>query len=225
MRLRPLLGCIAALAHTATNAVATTSGAPRARTDTIIVHAISGPLQECPRGKLEFSGAPGDAKRWKTFFDRHPFLGIHYVVDRDGRVEASTPEHRKANHALGASESSIGIEMVHNGDGIEPFGPAQLGALIKLLRDIAKRHNIAVDNIKGHADVDSRTFKCGSQTHKGRMDPGANFPWAEVRAALQGQPAPVAAAAPIPTASATALPAAVPVLLEPPRLVERGLVR
>ncbi len=64
-------------------AEATTSGSPRHEAvDTIIVHAISGPT--CARGRLEFSGAPGDGERWKAFFDRHPFLGIHYVVDREG---------------------------------------------------------------------------------------------------------------------------------------------
>jgi N-acetylmuramoyl-L-alanine amidase len=176
------------LSWVATAAEATSAGAVRSRTDTVIVHAISGPLQDCPRGKLEFSGAPGDAKRWKMFFDKHPFLGIHYVVDRDGLIEASTPENRRANHALNASETSIGIEMVHNGDGIEPFGPVQINALVKLLQDIRGRHHIPVENVKGHANVDSRTFTCGGKTYKARMDPGENFPWREVRVALADAP-------------------------------------
>jgi hypothetical protein len=176
------LGCLAPAVH------ATTAGPARSRTDSIIVHAISGPLQNCPHGRLEFSGAPGDALRWKAFFDRHPFLGIHYVIDRDGHVEASTPEGRRANHALGNSETSIGIELVHNGDGVEPFGRAQIDALVGLLRDLRARHNVAIDAIKGHADVDTRTFTCGGRIYKGRMDPGENFPWAEVRAALANPP-------------------------------------
>jgi len=60
----------------------TTSGPRREFVDRIIVHTIGGP--SCDGGKLVFSGAPGDAQRWKEFFDRHPLLGIHYVVDRDG---------------------------------------------------------------------------------------------------------------------------------------------
>jgi N-acetylmuramoyl-L-alanine amidase len=192
VRLRSIGLSILALCSGSAIAEATTSGGLRARTDTIVVHAISGPLQDCPRGKLEFSGAPGDAGRWKTFFDKHPFLGIHYVVDRQGRVEASTPENRRANHALNASESSIGIELVHNGDGVEPFSPAQLGALIKLLKEIRIRYPVAIENVKGHADVDTRTFACGGKVYKGRMDPGENFPWAHVRAALRGEPVLVA---------------------------------
>ena len=173
-------------------AQATTSGAPRSVTDTIIVHAISGPLQDCPRGRLEFCGAPGDAARWKAFFDKHPFLGIHYIVDRDGRVEASTPEARRANHALDASATSIGIELVHNGDGVEPFEASQLQALIGLLKDLRRRHRVAIDNVKGHADVDARTFTCAGKIYKGRMDPGENFPWGQVRAALRDEPVLVA---------------------------------
>ena len=85
---------------------ATSSGAPRREAvDTIIVHAISGPT--CAGGRLVFSGAPGDAERWKAFFDRHPFLGIHHVVDREGVAFASTPEDRVANHALDATRTEI----------------------------------------------------------------------------------------------------------------------
>lgn len=192
---------------------ATTSGAPRARVHSIIVHAISGP--SCRGGQVVFSGAPGDAERWKRFFDRHPFLAIHYVVDREGTALSSTPEGRQANHALGNNEGTIGIELVHNGDGIEPFGDKQIEALIRLLRSIRGRHDIPVANIKGHGDVDRRTFSCGGRTVKGRSDPGANFPWARVRAALRGGEEPAVAAAPASRGAAGALPK----LLAEPRLI------
>jgi hypothetical protein len=119
---------------------AATNGVRRDRVDTIIVHAISGP--SCSGGEVVFSGAPGDAERWKTFFDRHPFLGIHYVVDREGMVLASTPENRIANHALDNNDTSIGIELVHEGDGQEPYGARQIDALIALLRSIRTRHAV-----------------------------------------------------------------------------------
>ena len=171
-------------------AVATTSGARRSRVDTIIVHAISGPNTSCPGGRLQFSGAPGDADRWKGFFDRHPFLGIHYVVDRDGRVRASTEEMRVANHALNNSATSVGIELVHDGDGREPFGRPQIAALIDLLRQIKDRHGVAIENIKGHMDVDTRTFQCAGRSYKTKLDPGPNFPWIEVLAELSAPPLP-----------------------------------
>jgi len=162
-----------------------TSGPEREIVDSIIVHAIGGP--SCDGGKLVFSGAPGDAQRWKNFFDRHPFLGIHYVVDRDGLVLASTPEDRVANHALDNNATSIGIELVHEGDGIEPFGKRQIDALIGLLKSIRSRHAVPIENIKGHSDVNVRTFACGGRLYRTKMDPGANFPWARVRAALRNE--------------------------------------
>ena len=168
------------------SAGATTSGPRRETVDTIIVHAISGP--SCVRGRVEYSGAPGDAERWKAFFDRHPFLGIHYVVDREGVVLASTPENRIANHALDNNDTAIGIELVHSGDGEEPFAPEQIDALVRLLQSIRLRHDIPIESIKGHSDVDGRTFWCGGSPYKTKMDPGANFPWQHVRAALRDEP-------------------------------------
>ncbi|HET6925393.1 MAG TPA: N-acetylmuramoyl-L-alanine amidase [Hyphomicrobiaceae bacterium] len=165
----------------------TTSGPRREFVDRIIVHAIGGP--SCAGGKLVFSGAPGDAQRWKDFFDRHPFLGIHYVVDRDGRVLASTPEDRVANHALDNNATSIGIELVHEGDGIEPFGKRQIDALIGLLKSIRSRYQVPLENIKSHSEVDGRTLACGGGVYRTKMDPGANFPWGRVRAAVGTEPA------------------------------------
>lgn len=167
-------------------ACASTSGPRRDTIDSIIVHAISGP--HCTNGQLAFSGAPGDAGRWKRFFDRHPFLGIHYVIDREGVVLASTPEDRVANHTRQDNDTSIGIELVHDGDGREPFSARQIAALIGLIKAIRSRHAVPLEGIKGHSDVDERTFACGGQTYKTKMDPGANFPWALVRAALRGEP-------------------------------------
>lgn len=166
-------------------AQATTRGHARtsAEIDTIVVHAISGPY--CAGGKLAFSGADGDAERWKKFFDTHPFLGIHYVVDREGVVLASTPELVVANHARNANDTTIGIELVHEGDGEEPFSDKQFEALIELIKGIRSRHRIPIENIKGHSDVDQRLFSCGGKTYKTKLDPGPNFPWASVRAALE----------------------------------------
>jgi hypothetical protein len=163
-------------------AAGNTSGPGRQLIDTIIVHTIGGP--SCEGGKLVFSGAPGNAQRWKTFFDRHPFLGIHYVVDRDGVALASTPEDRVANHALDNNATSIGIELVHAGDGLEPFGARQIDALIGLIGSIRSRYAIPIASIKGHSDVDVRTFPCGGALYRTKMDPGPNFPWTLLRGAL-----------------------------------------
>lgn len=195
-RLAALTVALAMLPVSPLPADAVTSGPRRDVVDTIIVHAISGP--DCRRGQLVFSGAPGDAARWKKFFDGHPFLGIHYVVDREGLALASTPEDRVANHALANNEHTIGIELVHDGDGKEPFVGKQIEALVALIKDIRTRHRVPLANIKGHSDVDVRTFTCGGETYKKKMDPGENFPWARVRAALEGESQPQLIQAPQP---------------------------
>ena len=169
--------------HTASAAV---NGPVRSEVSTIIVHTVSGP--SCVGKRVVYSGAPGDAARWKKFFDTHPFLGIHYVVDRAGNTLASTPEDREANHALGNNKGTIGIELVHMGDGKEPFEAKQVDALIRLIREIRKRHPIPVDGIKSHAEVDKRTFECAGGTVKSRQDPGDNFPWVRLREEIEQGP-------------------------------------
>jgi N-acetylmuramoyl-L-alanine amidase len=181
-----LLGAAAALCvgpFCCGKAGATTSGPFRSDVHAIIIHTIGGP--RCVEGRVVYSGAPGGAVRWKQFFDQDPALGVHYVIDRAGTVVASTPENRMANHALGNNVGTIGIELVHNGDGLEPFNDAQIDALIKLIQSIRTRYDIPIENIKSHAEVDRRTFQCGGRTVKARMDPGENFPWVKLRAALR----------------------------------------
>jgi hypothetical protein len=201
-----------------TPASATISGPSRAQVHSIIVHAISGP--SCVGGRVVYSGAPGDAARWKRFFDGHPFLGIHYVVDRSGQALASTPENRDANHARDNNAGTIGIELVHQGDGEEPFGDAQFNALVQLIDGIRRRHGVRIENIKGHGDVDRRVFTCGGRALKGRSDPGANFPWERLRDALRG---PTGNSPPL-LASARTVPdigPPVPLLLRGPALAIR----
>ena len=172
----------AAVCWLSAEALARSTGTIQKRIHSIIVHTISGP--SCSKDRVVFSGAPGDADGWKRFFDKQPFLGIHYIVDREGNVASGIPENQIANHALGNNEGTIGIELVHNGDGIEEFGRKQIDALINLVKSIRSRHNIKVEDIKSHGDVDSRTLICAKQPVKARQDPGANFPWAQLRDAL-----------------------------------------
>ena len=165
------------------SAHATSHGPKRQDVDRIIIHTISGPI--CENGNVVYTGAVGDAVFWKSYFESHVVLSIHYVIDRHGMTVASVPEDETANHAFGHNESSIGIELVHNGDGQEEFGKVQINALVALLKDIRGRRSIPLSSIVGHMDIDDRTFQCGGQEVKGKRDPGANFPWPNVRAAMR----------------------------------------
>ncbi|HEX6980358.1 MAG TPA: N-acetylmuramoyl-L-alanine amidase [Alphaproteobacteria bacterium] len=104
-------------------------------------------------------------------------VSAHYVVEEDGRVFRLVPESRRAWHAglsfwrghRDVNSRSIGIELVNPGHefGYRDFPPAQMAALIQLIRDITARHPIPPRNIVGHSDV--------APTRK--ADPGERFDW------------------------------------------------
>ena len=92
---------------------------------------------------------------------------------RDGTIYQLVDEWARAWHA-GASywggsgdlnSASLGIEV--DNDGMEPFPPAQIDALLALLKDISARHRIPVANYLGHGDVAPGR----------KVDPSALFPW------------------------------------------------
>src|SRR3546814_9780786 len=63
------------------------------------------------------------------------------------------------------NSASIGIEL--DNDGAEPFAPAQIDSLLRLLDDLCTRYNIPRSAIVAHADF--------APTRK--RDPGYRFPW------------------------------------------------
>lgn len=109
-------------------------------------------------------------------------VSSHYLVDvQPPTIYRLVDESRLAWHAgrsswLGQTElnaSSIGIEIVnggHAGDrygSYEPFPDKQIDVVIKLVRDIAKRHAVAPHRIVGHSDIAPQR----------KSDPGPLFPW------------------------------------------------
>ncbi len=101
------------------------------------------------------------------------------MIDRDGTVRASVPEEQMVHHVFHYSQRSIAIELINNGDGIDPFPEAQLASLVKLLRDIKQRRDITRDGIKRHSDLDHARLSC-DKTHRRKVDPGAAFPYATI---------------------------------------------
>ena len=161
---------------------AKTSGKVRSEVNRVIIHSTGGPY--CKGGSVVYSPADGDAKRWIGFFNRHRVLGIHYVIDKQGNVEAGVPENQVANHAKGHNRDSIGIELINRGDGVDQFTEQQLGMLVAALRSIMKRWDIQKSNILSHAAVDNRYFECGGKRIKAKPDPGPAFPWNRVMQAI-----------------------------------------
>jgi N-acetylmuramoyl-L-alanine amidase len=99
------------------------------------------------------------------------------MIDEDGTVTQLVDEDKRAWHAGRSSwrgitdvnSASIGIEMVNPGHefGYRPFTDEQIEALLPLLADIVKRHNIPRANVVGHSDVAPAR----------KDDPGELFPW------------------------------------------------
>jgi N-acetylmuramoyl-L-alanine amidase len=98
---------------------------------------------------------------------------IYRLVDENRRAWHSGASGWQ-NHRL-LNSSSIGIEIVHPGskpgpDGkpvYQPFPERQIDALIPLIQDIVKRHEIKPERILGHGEV----------TPSYKQDPGPTFPW------------------------------------------------
>ncbi len=112
-------------------------------------------------------------------------VSAHYLLSDESppKIYRLVDENRRAWHS-GASgwgpnkrlnSSSIGIEIVHPGylpvpDSrrvYAPFPQAQIDALIPLIKDIVKRHEIRPERILGHGEV----------TPAYKEDPGPTFPW------------------------------------------------
>jgi N-acetyl-anhydromuramyl-L-alanine amidase AmpD len=86
-----------------------------------------------------------------------------------------------ANHTPGINPISIGIEMLHRGDGIEPFEESQIIAFIDLAREIRRQYPaIPIENVVTHSEIDQRTCPCAGIRYRRRQDPGANFPMERV---------------------------------------------
>ncbi|NQD94621.1 N-acetylmuramoyl-L-alanine amidase [Pseudomonas sp. CrR25] len=110
-------------------------------------------------------------------------VSSHYLIgDAPPTIYRLVDEHRRAWHA-GDSQwqgrtwlngTSIGIELVNQGyhegpagRSWQPFAPAQIDALIELLKDIMQRHQLGPDSILAHSDVAPQR----------KVDPGPLFPW------------------------------------------------
>lgn len=158
------------------NALAVKMGPMRKQAvDMVVIHSTGGPTCDATSGKAVWVKA-GTLRDNLRNIEAHPRLGIHYMIDRDGTLQASVPEDRVAHHVFKYSAHSIAIELINDGDGRDPFPEPQLDALVKLLRDIAQRRGIGPAGIKRHSDLDHAMLKC-DRSQRRKVDPGTAFPY------------------------------------------------
>jgi N-acetylmuramoyl-L-alanine amidase len=110
-------------------------------------------------------------------------VSSHYLIaEAPATIYRLVDENRRAWHAGDSqwrgrtwlNSTTIGIELVNqgfydtaNGRYWQPFAPAQIDALIILLKDIMQRHQLAPGSIIAHSDIAPQR----------KVDPGPLFPW------------------------------------------------
>jgi N-acetylmuramoyl-L-alanine amidase len=144
------------------------------RIDMVVIHSTGGPTCDENTGRPIWvkAGTMDDNIRQ---IEAHPRLGIHYMIDRDGTLRASVPEEHVAHHVFSHSRRSIAIELINDGDGVDPFPEPQLKALVALLRDIVARRGLPRNAIVRHSDLDRAMLAC-DRSQRRKVDPGAAYP-------------------------------------------------
>jgi N-acetyl-anhydromuramyl-L-alanine amidase AmpD len=110
-------------------------------------------------------------------------VSSHYLIGDDGHVYQLVDDDKRAWHAgpghwgtiTDVNNASIGIEL--DNDGEEPFTPALISSLVRLLDDLCTRLDIPRTQVIGHADF--------APTRK--RDPGFRFPWKQLAEAGFGK--------------------------------------
>ncbi len=165
-----------ALALGAGTAEARRTGSTRTQAiDMVVIHSTGGPTCDARTGKPIWVSA-GTLEDNLQRIEANRNLGIHYMIDRDGTLRASVPEEQLVHHVFHYSGRSIAIELINDGDGVDPFPAAQLDALVNLLRDIKQRRGIKRSGIKRHSDLDHARLSC-DKSQRRKVDPGSAFPY------------------------------------------------
>ncbi len=179
---------LTALLLTASPSGARTTGPARTQpVDMVVIHSTGGPT--CDAHGQPIWVPAGEMEDNLRTIGAHPQLGIHWMIDRDGTVRSSVPESRVAHHVLSYSRRSIAIELINDGDGKDPFPPAQIDALVALLQGIVQRNpQVARAGVVRHSDVDHGTMPCAPQRRR-KVDPGDAYPHTDVLRRVFGAPA------------------------------------
>jgi N-acetylmuramoyl-L-alanine amidase len=144
---------------------------------------------------LHHTAGAGDAVAVARYFQTvESQVSSHYIVDRDGSIVRCVPDAQKAWHAGVSSYCdipavnaySIGIEICNRGDNVEPYPPAQMAGVIRLVAYLADTYRIPLTRITRHRDIALPPGR--------KVDPSDNFAFSEViigaRRLLDARPLP-----------------------------------
>jgi len=129
---------------------------------------------------LHYTGMRDGESAIARLRDPEARVSCHYLIAEDGQILRMVPEEKRAWHAglsswrgvEGVNAVSIGIEIVNPGHefGYRPFTEEQMDALVPLLAEIVRRHQVPRANVVGHSDVAPAR----------KQDPGELFDWARL---------------------------------------------
>ncbi|HSE43636.1 MAG TPA: peptidoglycan recognition family protein [Acidobacteriota bacterium] len=148
----------------------------------VIIHATGGLADDCDLSK-SFRGGTLNSNV-KHFQDSGGNPSIHYIVGEDGTVVRMVPDNQIANHIYRGNSNAIGIELINNGDGNDPYPLDQINALADLVGEILKCYSLDTNDVVGHGDVDTRLNTNCNPPRPRREDPASNFPWEVFRTRL-----------------------------------------
>ncbi|MCA1595207.1 MAG: peptidoglycan recognition protein family protein [Chloroflexi bacterium] len=121
-----------------------------------------------------------DHPSWATEFEgKTYYIGYHYVILPDGRVQKGRPDHclgchaRKHNHWLGICVVGAFESIRHHWWPSRPTEP-QIRSLVQLCEQLMDEYDIPLDRVKRHEDV-----------QPGTLCPGVRFPYAAIMAQLR----------------------------------------
>ena len=81
-------------------------------------------------------------------------IGYHYVIRKDGTIEAGRPEWAIGSHAYGENSHSVGIHLCGNFEEAEPT-EAQIESCAYLVGYLCDKYGMVCDSdhVKGHRDL------------------------------------------------------------------------
>ena len=118
---------------------------PRHITDLIVIHHTGNPYDDDL--SAEEIHASHQAQGWSG-------IGYHFVIRKDGTIEAGRPMDTQGAHAQGENWHTVGIHVSGNFEEAEPT-QAQIESLSYLVGWLAEYYGIEciADNIVGHRDL------------------------------------------------------------------------
>lgn len=119
------------------------------------------------------------------FQDVNSRVSAHFTVGKEGLIVQSVDEANRAWHAGPSSwlgkgnlnDYSIGIEILNDGDGKDPFTEPQYQALSKLVAYLMKKYDIPLSRVIGHRDI---AIPLGR-----KIDPADNFDWKSFKSKIR----------------------------------------